>query len=101
MTAFPAEEALTPEAKIVAALADVAVVAVGFDPATETEGHDRTFHLPPGQEFLIKAIASANPRTVVVLTTGGSVATDGWLERVPVLLHTWYEIGRASCRERV
>ena len=90
MTAFPAKEALTPEAKQVAALADVAVVAVGFDPSTETEGHDRTFHLPPGQEFLIKAVAAANPRTIVVLTAGGSVATDGWLERVPVLVHTWY-----------
>jgi beta-glucosidase len=90
MAALPAEEALTPEAKKVAALADVAVVAVGFDASTETEGHDRTFHLPPGQEFLIKAVAAANPRTIVVLTAGGSVATSGWLERVPVLIHAWY-----------
>jgi beta-glucosidase len=90
MAALPAEEALTPEARKIAALADVVVVAVGFEASTETEGHDRTFHLPPGQEFLIKAVASANPRTVVVLTAGGSIATSGWLERVPVLLHTWY-----------
>ncbi len=90
MTALPAEEALAPEARKVAALADVAVVAVGFDPSTETEGHDRTFHLPPGQEFLIKAVAAANPHTIVVLTAGGSIATDGWLEHVPVILHTWY-----------
>jgi len=90
MVALPAEEALTPEARKIAARAEVAVVTVGFDSSTETEGHDRTFHLPPGQEFLIKAVASANPRTVVVLTAGGSVATSGWLNRVPVLLHTWY-----------
>jgi beta-glucosidase len=90
MVALPAEEALAPEARKIAELADIAVVSVGFDLTTETEGHDRTFHLPPGQEFLIKAIAAANPRTVVVLTAGGSVATSGWIERVPALLHSWY-----------
>ena len=90
MVALPAEEALTPEVTKIAALADIAVVAVGFDASTETEGHDRAFHLPPAQEVLIKAIVSANPRTVVVLTAGGSVSSTGWLERVPVLLQTWY-----------
>ena len=74
----------------IAALADVAVVSVGFDPDTEGEGHDRTFQLPPGQEILVKAVAAANPHTIVVLTAGGSVSTAGWLDHVPVLLHTWY-----------
>jgi beta-glucosidase len=88
--ALPLEEVLTPNVKKIAALANVAVVAVGFDLSTEDEGHDRTFHLPPGQDILIKAVAAANPHTVVVLTAGGSVSTRGWLDRVPVLLHTWY-----------
>ena len=83
-------KALAPETKKIAALADVAVVTVGFDWSTETEGQDRTFHLPPGQEALIQAVASVNPRTVVVLTAGGSVSTAGWLEHVPALLDTWY-----------
>ena len=90
LAVLPAEEVLAPEVRKIAALADVAVVAVGFDESTEGEGHDRTFHLPPGQEILIKAVASANPHTVVVLTAGGAVSTSGWLDRVPVLLHTWY-----------
>ena len=40
---------------------DAVVVAVGFDPTTETENWDRTFRLPPGQDELIQAIAAVNP----------------------------------------
>ena len=50
LAVLPAEEVLAPEVRKIAALADVAVVTVGFDESTEGEGHDRTFHLPPGQE---------------------------------------------------
>lgn len=90
MVALPPEDVLAPDVKKIAALADVAVVTVGFDPSTEGEGHDRTFHLPPGQEILIKAVAAVNPHTIVVLTAGGSLSTTGWLDRVPALLHAWY-----------
>jgi beta-glucosidase len=90
MVILPREEVLEPNVKKIAALADVAVITVGFDSSTEGEGHDRTFHLPPGQEILINAVAAVNPRTIVVLTAGGSVPTSGWLDRVPALLHTWY-----------
>jgi beta-glucosidase len=90
MVALPPAEVLVPNVTKIAALADVAVVTVGFDSSTEGEGHDRTFRLPPGQEVLIKAVAAVNPHTVVVLTAGGSASTSGWLDGVPVLLHTWY-----------
>jgi beta-glucosidase len=86
------------EAKRIAASADVAVVAVGFDPDTESEGADRTFGLPPGQDELIREIASANKNTVVVITSGGSVDMNTWVDRVPALLEAWYpgqEGGRA------
>ncbi len=73
-----------------AKMADVVVVSVGFSPTTEGEGRDRTYSLPFGQEQLIEAVAAANPRTIVVLTSGGSVATRNWLSDVPVLLQTWY-----------
>ena len=81
---------LDPQAIQMAKLADVSVVSVGFGPSTEGEGLDRTYQLPFGQEELIRAIAAANPRTIVVLTSGGSVATQGWLANVPALLQTWY-----------
>ncbi|HEY1209723.1 MAG TPA: efflux RND transporter permease subunit, partial [Terracidiphilus sp.] len=78
------------ETRQFAAKADVVVVAVGFSPATEGEGHDRTFSLPWGQDALIEAVATANPRTIVTLTAGGGVDTRRWLDKVPALLHTWY-----------
>jgi beta-glucosidase len=73
-----------------AARADVAVVAVGFDPSTESEGWDRTFQLPPGQDELIRRVSAANRNTVVVLTSGGGVDMSGWVDRVPALLQGWY-----------
>lgn len=92
------QDMLEPNVRKIAKMADVVIASVGFDEHTESEGFDRTYHLPTGQEELIKALVSANPHTVVVLTAGGSVATEGWLNRVPVLLQTWYggsEAGRA------
>jgi beta-glucosidase len=78
------------EAKTIAAAADVAVVAVGFSPATEGEGADRTFGLPWGQDALIEAVAAANPHTIVTLNGGGGIDTRRWLSKVPALLHTYY-----------
>ncbi|MGC2332815.1 MAG: glycoside hydrolase family 3 C-terminal domain-containing protein, partial [Candidatus Acidiferrales bacterium] len=66
------------------------MLAVGFDPHSESEGSGRTFHLPPGQVQLIEKIASINPHTIVVITSGGSVDTNNWLDRVPGVLESWY-----------
>jgi len=81
---------VTPDVKQYAAAADVAVVSVGFDPSTESEGMDRTFTLPWGQDALIEAVAAANPHTIVLLTGSGGMDTTRWLDKVPALLHTWY-----------
>jgi beta-glucosidase len=92
---------LNPAAIELAKMADVAVVSVGFGPSTEGEGLDRTYQLPFGQEELIRAVAAANPHTIVVLTVGGSVATSDWLDKVPALLQTWYsgqEAGNALAK---
>jgi len=86
------------DARKFASLADVVVVAAGFNPDFEGEGHDRTFTLPPGQDALIEAMAAANPRTIVTLTGGGGMNVEHWLDKVPVLLHLYYpgqEGGRA------
>jgi len=88
-----------PDAKKLAAKADVVVVAVGFDPQSESEGADRTFRLPPGQDELIQEMAAANKNTIVVVTSGGGVDMNGWLDRVPALLEAWYpgqEGGKAT-----
>jgi beta-glucosidase len=89
---------ISSEAKEIAKLADAVVVAVGFDTNTESEGLDRSFALPWGQDALIEAIAAVNPRTIVTLTAGGAVDTRGWLDKVPALLDLYYpgqEGGRA------
>ena len=78
------------EAKKLAAKADVVVVAAGFDQDTESEGADRTFYLPPGQDELIQEMAAANKKTIVVMTSGGSVDMLRWVDRVPALLEAWY-----------
>ena len=99
------------EAAQLARQADVAVVCVGFNQRArgsehdrnaglgEGEGHDRSFELPDGQAELIRAVAAANPRTIVVINSGGGVAWAGWLDHAPAVLQAWYsgqDIGRAT-----
>jgi beta-glucosidase len=79
-----------PGAKALAEKADVVVVAAGFDEDSESEGGDRTFDLPFGQDELIREMAAASKNTVVVVTSGGAVDTRGWLDRVPAFLESWY-----------
>jgi beta-glucosidase len=78
------------EAKKLAAQADAVIVAAGFDPGTESEGADRTFRLPIGQDELIGAMTAANKNTIVVVMSGGGVDMNAWLDSVPALVHAWY-----------
>jgi beta-glucosidase len=84
------KDLVSAEAAEYAAKADVVVVAVGFNGSTESEGGDRTFELPWGQDALIKAVAEANSRTIVTVTGGGGMDVRPWLGKVPALLHAWY-----------
>jgi beta-glucosidase len=86
----PHDEIVDREAKPLAEKADMVVVAVGFDPETESEGADRMFRLPPGQEQLILEMQAANKNLVVVITSGGAVDMSSWLDRVPAVLQAWY-----------
>ena len=81
---------VNPSAIDIAKKADAVILAVGFNQDIETEGADREFQLPPGQDELIKAITAANRNTIVTLTAGGSVDAISWLDQVPALLHNWY-----------
>jgi beta-glucosidase len=87
---LPLAEAVDPDAKAIAAQADAVLVFPGFDSMIETESGDRTFPLPPGQDELIKEIVAANKKTIVVLTAGGNVDMQPWIDSVPALLHGWY-----------
>jgi beta-glucosidase len=69
---------------------DAAVVCVGFDNGNEGEGFDRTFELPDGQDDLVADVAEKNPKTIVIINSGGNIDMRRWLEKVPALLHAWY-----------
>ncbi|MFF7194047.1 glycoside hydrolase family 3 C-terminal domain-containing protein [Streptomyces sp. NPDC008079] len=70
-----------------AAKADAAVVVVGD---SSSEGSDRTtLALPGNEDDLIRAVAAANPRTVVVVRAGAPVLMP-WLADVPAVLDMWY-----------
>jgi beta-glucosidase len=69
---------------------DVAVVVVGTDEETETEGRDRTtLSLPGDQDELVRRVAAANPRTVVVVHAGAPVAMP-WADDVAAILLCWF-----------
>lgn len=69
---------------------DVAVLFVGRDGEWDTEGLDLPdMRLPGRQDELIERVAKANPRTIVVLQTGGPVEMP-WLSRVKAVLQVWY-----------
>jgi len=78
--------------------ADVAVVVAGSTLRDEGEyfpvifaGGDRErLTLSAHDEALIRAVAEANPRTVVVLIGGSAFVTEAWRERVPAILMAWY-----------
>jgi beta-glucosidase len=79
--------ALREEAVRLAANAEVAVVFAGLSDREESEGFDRmTLDLPAVQVEVIRAVAAAARRTVVVLSHGGVVSLEGWHDDVDAIL---------------
>jgi beta-glucosidase len=79
--------ALRQEAVAAARQAEVTVVFAGLGEREESEGFDReTLGLPAAQVDLIRAVAAASPRTVVVLSHGGVVSLEGWHDDVDAIL---------------
>jgi beta-glucosidase len=60
-------------------------------PEGQGRGGDReSLRLRPEDEALIRAIASANPRTIVAVMSGSAVIMEAWREKVPAILVLWY-----------
>lgn len=88
--ALPEPDDLLERAVEVAANADAAVVVVGLNADWETEGRDReSLALPGRQVELVRRIAAANPKTIVVVNAGAPVELP-FLEEVPATLQLWY-----------
>jgi beta-glucosidase len=64
-------------------------VAIVFATQWTTESLDASLTLTDDQDGLIAAVARANPRTIVVLETGGPVFMP-WLARTAAVLEAWY-----------
>jgi beta-glucosidase len=83
------------EAAALARQSDVAVVVVRD---YNSEHADRPgLTLPNEQDLLVQTVVAANPRTVVVIASGGPVLMP-WLDQVPAVLESWYggqEVGNA------
>jgi beta-glucosidase len=77
---------LITQAATAAATASTPIVVVS---TREGENYDRaSLSLPDYQDQLITAVAAANPRTVVVINSGGAV-TMPWLASVSAVVEAW------------
>ena len=65
-------------------------VVIAFGVRVEGEGFDNAdLSLPWGQDAVIDAVATANPRTVVVLETGNPTSMP-WHDKVQAIVQAWY-----------
>ncbi|MBN2652105.1 MAG: glycoside hydrolase family 3 C-terminal domain-containing protein [Spirochaetales bacterium] len=93
--------------------ADAVLVCAGLNSKIEMEGLERYWELPEkrrhdlqtdnllNQETLIKDIANLNRNTCVILTIGGGVKLEPWINNVAAVIHSFYggqEIGTAVGR---
>ncbi len=72
-----------------AALAAASDVAIVFVTQHDSEGYDGHLELQGNQDALVAAVAKANPKTVVVVESGGAVFMP-WASSVPAILEAFY-----------
>lgn len=81
---------LIAEAAEAARAADTAIVVVATTERVESEGFDRAdLRLPGRQDDLVRAVAAANPNTVVVVNAGSPVEMP-WRDDVAAVLLSWF-----------
>ncbi len=95
---LPEDDDRIARAAALAEESDLALIFAGMPQGFESEGHDRPhMNLPGRQDELIRAVAAANPNTVVVLNCGAPVAMP-WVDEVAGVILAYYpgqEGGRA------
>jgi beta-glucosidase len=101
----PLKTIVNEDALQMAAKADAVILSVGFNSTSESEGGDRSFDLPVGQNELIQQIGEmdkkAGKKTIVMITSGGSVNVAPWKDDVDGIFETWYageEGGKAAAK---
>lgn len=78
------------DSAVAATAARAADIAIVFATHWQTEAQDApSLSLPNGQDGLIEAVSRANPRSVIVLESGGPVLMP-WIDQVPAVISAWY-----------
>jgi beta-glucosidase len=92
-----ADPALISEAVALAKKSDVAIIFAGTSRNVETEAVDReTLEFPFGQDELIKAVATANPKTIVVVVAGAACDLNTADQSVSTILYSWFNGSEAG-----
>ena len=85
------DENISDKASDAAKNSDVAIIFAGLSDATEAESRDRkTLDLPKDQIDLIEAVAKANPKTIVVMTSGAPILMNDWIDKIPSVIQAFY-----------
>lgn len=70
---------------------DLVLAFVGRTRYDVSEGHDLTsLRLPGNQDELLNALTKANPKTVVVISTGEAVEMDPWNKQAGAVVDAWF-----------
>lgn len=80
---------------VAVALAKQSDVAIVFVTQWMGEGMDGKLELDGNQDALVAAVAAANPKTVVVVESGGAILMP-WLDKVPAVLEAFYPGSRGG-----
>jgi beta-glucosidase len=84
------EDRLIDAAVAAATAADVAVIVVGSAEGTESEGYDRdSMSLPGRQDELVRRVAAAQPKTVVIVNSGTPMLMP-WVDDVAAIMQVWF-----------
>lgn len=75
------------EAVALAKRADIVILCLGLDEASESEGMDRShMNIPAAQKMLLSAVSEANPNVVAVISAGSPIETS-WTAKCKAVVH--------------
>lgn len=67
--------------------ADTVLLSTG---TLDSEGWDRPFELPEAEEAFIQRTVQLNPRTVVLVSSGGGIRMTDWNDNAAAIVYAWY-----------
>lgn len=81
---------LIDKAVINASAAEIALLFLALPKTKESEGYDREdLDLTPQQVALVKAVTTAQPKTVVILNNGAPVVMSEWIDGAAAVVEAW------------